>query len=197
MSSRPERVSVEYESRLVRLGPATYQLFAGASGWSVIDGFGGRTIGHARLSGGAVACDGENPELTARVLHAWIEHCGAQKKEPWPRFSRAASASAARESDPIPVDALRDLLGLVRSMWRAAKAGGAPPEELARFARVGAELVSALRLARASTSATAAHAMAWEKAESATLAVADLVSCVDSAEPIVKAAVVAVARRRR
>lgn len=196
MSSPPERASVEYESRLVRLGSATYQLCAGQGGWSVIDGFGGRTIGRARLRAGAVECDGEDPELTARVLHAWIEHCGAQKKEPWPRLGRAAAPSPPRRSDPIPVDALRDLLGLVRSMWRAAKADGAPPHELARFARVGAELVSALRLARASTNAEA-HAMAWEKAERATNAVADLVTCIDSAEPIVKAAVVAVERRRR
>lgn len=101
-----------------------------------------------------------------------------------------------RRDDPIPLDALRDLLGLVRAMWRAKKKEGAPPFELARYERVGRDLKEAFNMGVSSTPGTMGYWAAWAKAEKATHAVADLVSCIDSAEPIVKAAQAAVRRGR-
>ncbi len=101
-----------------------------------------------------------------------------------------------RRDEPLPLHAMRDLLGLVRAMHRAAKANGAGALELARFERVGRDLTAALELGRKSAPGTMDHRAAWERAERATLATADLVTGLDSAEPIVKAAASAVRARR-
>jgi len=60
--------------------------------------------------------------------------------------------------------------------------------------RVARELQAALELGKTSAPGTVGHRAAWERAERATLAAGDLVTGLDSAEPIVKAAAAAVRR---
>jgi hypothetical protein len=91
-----------------------------------------------------------------------------------------------RHPDAVPVDALRDLIGLVRAI-RAAKSTAAPAV-LARIDSVGAELVAAYELAVSSTPGTLGMRAAWVRAEEATRAAGDLVSMTDGAEEIVTAA---------
>jgi hypothetical protein len=100
-----------------------------------------------------------------------------------------------RRDGPLPVEEIRDLLGIVRSIYRAEKAARAHPQELAKIERVGKLLKNALDLA-SSAPGTMGHRAAWENAEEGARRVADLVSCIDSAEPIVKAAVNRVRRSR-
>jgi hypothetical protein len=100
--------------------------------------------------------------------------------------------------DPFPFEAVRDLLGVVRAMYGAAKAAGAGRVELARIARVGGDLGRAIDLAADARPGTLAFAAAWKRAEDATRRVGDLVDALTPAEPLVVAArkrVVAAAAR--
>lgn len=90
--------------------------------------------------------------------------------------------------DPFPFEAVRDLLGVVRAMWAAAKASRAGRVDLARITRVGTELSRALDLAADARPGTLAYGAAWKKAEDATMRVADLVDGLTPAEPLVIAA---------
>lgn len=89
---------------------------------------------------------------------------------------------------PFPFDAVRDLLGVVRAIYAAAKEGGAPRPQLTRIVRVGAELSRALDLAGASRQGDAGHAAAWRMTDAAMLQVGDLVDPLTAAAPIVLAA---------
>ena len=93
-----------------------------------------------------------------------------------------------RSADAFPFDAVRDLLGVVRALWGAAKAGGAGRAELERIAAVGKELREALALAVSTRPGTIGHTAAWRRAEDATLRVGDLVNALAPAEPVVVAA---------
>jgi len=94
----------------------------------------------------------------------------------------------SRHDDPFPIEAVRDLLGVVRAMYAAAKSAGAGRNELARIARVGSELGKALELAAQTRPGSIGHATAWKRAEDATRRVGDLVDGVTPAEPIIVAA---------
>lgn len=93
-----------------------------------------------------------------------------------------------RREDPFPLEAVRDLLGLVRTMYAAAKAGGAGRSHLARIARIGADLSQAIDLASDTRPGTVGHSAAWRRADDATRRVCDLVDSLTPAEPLVKAA---------
>jgi hypothetical protein len=94
----------------------------------------------------------------------------------------------SRRDDPFPFEAVRDLLGIVRALYAAEKAGGAGRVELARIARVGKELRAALDLAADTRPGTIGRTAAWKRAEEATVRVGDLVDAVTRAEPLVAAA---------
>lgn len=89
---------------------------------------------------------------------------------------------------PFPFEAARDLLGIVRSMYAAAKDTGASPAELRKIARIGHDLGRALALAAETRPGTVGHTAAWRRAESATARVGDLVDALTPAEPLVTAA---------
>jgi hypothetical protein len=110
------------------------------------------------------------------------------------RCRRFAARMSPRRPDAVPVDALRDLIGLVRAI-RAAKAK-APAAMLAQIDKVGAELVAAYDLAVSSTPGTLGMRAASVQAEEATRAVSDLVTMTDGAEEIVTAARARVTRAR-
>ncbi len=100
-----------------------------------------------------------------------------------------------RRDQPLPIEAIRDLLGIVRAVYEAEKRGGASKAELARIERVGRLLHNAVALA-ASAPGSVGHRAAWEQAEEGARRVADLVDTLTPAEPIVKAAMGRVWGRR-
>jgi hypothetical protein len=90
--------------------------------------------------------------------------------------------------DRFPHEAVRDLLGLVRAIYAAAKTANAGRQELARIAKVGAELSGALELAEKTTPGTIGHDAAYRRAEAATLRVGELVDAITPAAPLIVAA---------
>lgn len=102
----------------------------------------------------------------------------------------------SRRDDPFPFEAVRDLLGLIRSLYAARRADGAKSAELAPIAGVGKDLHEALSLAASSKPGTVGYAAAWKRAEEATARAGDLVGAAMAARPVVKAAVGRVVRRR-
>lgn len=75
----------------------------------------------------------------------------------------------------LPLEALRDLLAIVRALftaWTRAKVG---PIELEELAHIGRELRKALGLARMTEPGTRGHRAAWSRAEEAALLLAHLV----------------------
>ncbi len=91
--------------------------------------------------------------------------------------------------DPFPFEAVRDLLGILRAMYGAAKVRGAGERQLRALMRVGTELRRAVDLALEHEPKTMGHAAAWERAERATHALGDLVDCTTPLEPTLDAAV--------
>jgi hypothetical protein len=84
----------------------------------------------------------------------------------------------------------------MRSLYAAQKAAGAEQRDLDALARVGKDLQEALELAASSRPGTVGYAAAWKRAEDATARAGGLVSAAMPAEPVLKAAVGRVARRR-
>jgi hypothetical protein len=94
----------------------------------------------------------------------------------------------SRRDDPLPLDAVRDLLGLVRSIYAAERARGAGRLELERVRRAGRLLADALDLGAAHAPGTVGHFAAWRKAEEGARAACELVDHRLGAERIVEAA---------
>lgn len=93
-----------------------------------------------------------------------------------------------RRREPFPFEAVRDLLGVVRAIYAAAKDAGAGRAELARITRVGKALSDAIDLAASTREGTIGHDAAWRRAEDATRKVGELVDALTPAEPLVAAA---------
>jgi hypothetical protein len=83
----------------------------------------------------------------------------------------------SRRDDPFPFEAVRDLLGIVRAMYVAARARRASRAELAKIAAIGRELSEAIELAVSSREGTVGSRAAWA-----------LVDALTPAEPLVVAA---------
>lgn len=94
----------------------------------------------------------------------------------------------SRKNDPLPLEAMRDLLGVVRAMYAATKERGASRHELAKITRVGKQLSSAIAQAMASRPGEAGYHEAWRHAERVTRDVMDLIDALTPAEPILRAA---------
>lgn len=93
-----------------------------------------------------------------------------------------------RRDDPLPLEAVRDLPGVVRAIYAAELARGAGPPVLRRIERVGRLLADALDLAATTEPGTVGHRAAWRKAEDAVVSVGDFVDALTPAERIVGAA---------
>ena len=94
----------------------------------------------------------------------------------------------APRQDPFPFEAVRDLLGILRAMYAAAKLQGAGRRRLLAIRLVGKELGAAVDLALEHEPGTLGHAAAWQRAERATSRLADLVDCTTPLEPTLEAA---------
>ncbi len=90
--------------------------------------------------------------------------------------------------EPFPASAVRDLVGIVRAMYVAAKLGGAGKNDLAKIERVGRDLSDAIELANRAGPGTIGYSAAWKKAEDASRRACDLVDALTPAEPLVHAA---------
>jgi hypothetical protein len=90
--------------------------------------------------------------------------------------------------DPFPFEAARDLLGILRAMFAAARASGAGARRIAAIRQVGLELRAAIELALEHEPETLGHARAWDRAERATRALASLIDCTTPLEPTLDAA---------
>jgi hypothetical protein len=97
---------------------------------------------------------------------------------------------------PFPFDAVRDLLGVVRAVYAAARGGGAGRNELSRIAKVGEDLSRALDLAGSTQQGAGAAAIAWRCLDEALVEVGALVDPLTPAAPIVHAARARVAAPR-
>jgi hypothetical protein len=95
--------------------------------------------------------------------------------------------------DPLPLEAVRDLLGIARAMYAAAKRSGATAE-VAELAEIGKKLRLALELAKKASPDTVGHRAAWDHAEVACSRLVRLISATTPAAPIVEAAAVRVRR---
>lgn len=93
-----------------------------------------------------------------------------------------------RNHGPLPLQAVRDLLGIVRAMFRAAREEGAGPARLQRIAEAGRRLNVAIELASETEPNTVGHRAAWLHAEAAIRLIGDEVSVTSTLEPIVAAA---------
>ena len=94
----------------------------------------------------------------------------------------------SRREDPFPFEAVRDLLGIVRAIYGAARARRAGRLELQRIAAVGRDLSEALELAVSSRPDTVGYRAAWTRAEMGTRKAAELVDALTPAEPLLTAA---------
>jgi hypothetical protein len=93
-----------------------------------------------------------------------------------------------RLTDPIPLEALRDLIGVCRALYAAWSTAGASPIELEELLQVGKDLREAYRLARNTPPNTLGHRAAWSRAEAATQRLGHLVSELERLQPVVAAA---------
>jgi hypothetical protein len=94
----------------------------------------------------------------------------------------------ALRSEPFPFEAVRDLLGILRAMYAAARARNAGERQLAAIRRIGDELRAAVDLALEHEPHTLGHAAAWQRAEHAASELGSLVDCSTPLEPTLTAA---------
>jgi hypothetical protein len=97
--------------------------------------------------------------------------------------------------DPFPFEAVRDLLGILRALYAAAKSDGAGRARLGAIRAIGRELRAAIDLALEHEPGTLGHAAAWQRAERATERLGELVDCTTPLEPTLAAAARRVVRR--
>jgi len=100
-------------------------------------------------------------------------------------------------TDPLPLEAARDLLGICRALFAARKREHATVAELDELQAIGKALSKALELARKTEPNTVGHRAAWDQAEMATERLMRVVSATMTAGPLVEAAVVRVRRIHR
>jgi hypothetical protein len=100
--------------------------------------------------------------------------------------------------DPLPVEALRDLIGIARAMYAAARAEGATPYRLEQLAQAGTELRRALDLASKSEPDTMGHRAAWVWAQRGYERLLQQITVTTQLQPVMAAAAsrVLAARKR-
>jgi hypothetical protein len=95
----------------------------------------------------------------------------------------------------LPIEAVRDLLGICRALYAAKKREGAPLPLLDELAVVGEKLKQALELGQKTQPDTLGHRAAWAHAEEATARLMKLVTLSLPLAPTVEAAVIRVRRQ--
>jgi hypothetical protein len=98
-------------------------------------------------------------------------------------------------SEPFPFEAVRDLLGVVRTLYATWQGRDSKVTRCRELRRIGESLRAALKLAAAHEPGTLGHAAAWKRADEATLALGNVVSMLDELQPVLETAVRRVRRR--
>jgi hypothetical protein len=97
--------------------------------------------------------------------------------------------------DQLPLEAVRDLLGITRALYAAWKRDmGISRPDLEELAAIGKELKTALDLAKKTSPETIGMAAAWDRAESACARLGRLISINIPLAPTVEAAAVRIRR---
>ena len=96
----------------------------------------------------------------------------------------------------LPLNAVRDLIGIVRAMYFAWQERGATQEKLNELVHVGRELRQALELAARTEPDTVGHRAAWSRAERANAALCAMIAEEEAVRPVIEAAVKRVGRAR-
>ncbi len=96
---------------------------------------------------------------------------------------------------PLPVEAIRDLLGLVRGLYAARQREFAGKFALAELEAIGNQLKNALRLAKSSPG-TVGYRSAWSQAEDACARIGRMVANLPTAM-VVESAVIRVRKIRK
>ncbi|HVJ19340.1 MAG TPA: hypothetical protein VM686_28165 [Polyangiaceae bacterium] len=89
----------------------------------------------------------------------------------------------------LPLSAVRDLIGIVRSMYFGWQERGVTQDKLDELVHVGRELREALELAARTEPDTVGHRAAWVRAERATAALCSMIAMDEPVRPTVVAAV--------
>lgn len=93
-----------------------------------------------------------------------------------------------KRDETFPLEAVRDLLGIVRAFYGARRAGHAGRHELSRIARVGKELADAIDLAATARPGSVAYRAACAHAEHAALEAGNLIDIMTPAAPLMRVA---------
>lgn len=101
----------------------------------------------------------------------------------------------SRRDEPFPIEAVRDLLGLVRAFYAATPRDGTVKRR--RLAAIGRRLTTAIELSASTEHGSVGHRAAWLHAEEATRELAGLVELTTMARPVIDAARGNVMRRLR
>ncbi len=94
---------------------------------------------------------------------------------------------APRRDGPLPVEALRDVIGVCRCLFLAWKRSGKGPIELEELAGIGRELSQALKLAKTTAPDSLGHRAAWSRAEAAMQRLGELIGEQQSLRPALAA----------
>lgn len=103
--------------------------------------------------------------------------------------------SHPRRDDPFPVEAVRDLLGIARSLYRAERDGAGDPVRLQELVEIGKLLKLALRLSKPGPG-TLGHIAAWRWAGEGTERLGALVGADELTAACVSATVKVMEPRR-
>lgn len=93
-----------------------------------------------------------------------------------------------KRREPFPHQAVRDLIGILRAMYVAERAGRRDLRRLEHIRRVAERLSLARELAMEHEPDTLGHAAAWRHAEQATSELGELVDLTTPLEPTLEAA---------
>lgn len=101
----------------------------------------------------------------------------------------------SRRDQPFPLEAVRDLIGLVRALYAATPRDEAVKRR--RLATIGRRLTTTIELSASTEHGSVGHRAAWLHAEEATRELGGLVEITTMARPVIAAAQGAVMRGLR
>ena len=90
--------------------------------------------------------------------------------------------------EQLPLEVMRDLVGIARALYVAWRSQGTSPARLAELRSVGRELRTALKLAAKTDPGTLGHCAAWDRADRATEHLGRLIGSDERASTLVVAA---------
>jgi len=122
---------------------------------------------------------------------------GRQKAGQWlghwltlpPAEALGSSGVLPDRREALPVEALRDLLGIVRGLYAAGLQSKGHPIELETLRWIGKEIGAALTLASTTEPDTIGHRAAWDRAERAVAKLGELIAENMPIRPVLDAAV--------